>query len=126
MHHTVLRVARVPLRLVSIGSSSRSESGDPQEVHLSRFRRIDFSRRGISFVFGQNSIRDDFFFFFPHFRRSSLKSLHRIWCRDFLFFFFFWFEILLGISGTRQPPFESKDTRCFFVFLFFFFAVRCE
>lgn len=93
----------------SAGGSSLSVSEDrfQSERNIVRFRTKFDSRRF-------------FFFFFPHFRRSSLKSLHRIWCRDFLFFFFFWFEILLGISGTRQPPFESKDTRCFFVFLFFF------
>lgn len=93
----------------SAGGSSLSVSEDrfQSERNIVRFRTKFDSRRF-------------FFFFFPHFRRSSLKSLHRIWCRDFLFFFFFWFEILFGISGTRQPPFESKDTRCFFVFLFFF------
>lgn len=93
----------------SAGGSSLSVSEDrfQSERNIVRFRTKFDSRRF-------------FFFFFPHFRRSSLKSLHRIWCRDFLFFFFFWFEILLGISGTRQPPFESKDTRCFFVCLFFF------
>lgn len=93
----------------SAGGSSLSVSEDrfQSERNIVRFRTKFDSRRF-------------FFFFFPTLGDPLLSLCIESGVAIFFFFFFFWFEILFGISGTRQPPFESKDTRCFFVFLFFF------
>lgn len=121
-------------------SSPRRESSSSPRLDRFRGRKVGIRRRFISLGFGgsisvgeeyrsfSDKIRFEtiFFFFFPTLGDPLLSLCIESGVAIFFFFFFFWFEILFGISGTRQPPFESKDTRCFFVFLFFFFAVRCE
>lgn len=93
----------------SAGGSSLSVSEDrfQSERNIVRFRTKFDSRRF-------------FFFFFPHFRRSSLKSLHRIWCRDFLFFFFFLVRDFIRNIGNATTPFRIERYSLFLCLSFFF------
>lgn len=99
----------------SAGGSSLSVSEDrfQSERNIVRFRTKFDSRQF-------------FFFFFPHFRRSSLKSLHRIWCRDFLFFFFFFGSRFYSEYRERDNPLSNRKILVVSLSFFFFFAVRCE
>lgn len=68
-----------------------------------------------------------FFFFFPHFRKSSLSLGSDLVSRFFFLFFFFLVRLredfIRSISIEATTRFSPRKDTCLF---FFFFAVRCE